>query len=81
MRRQQSDPAALRAALIRLLWRSVVDADVCDCGFPPNDDVAPACEAMRALGWGQHWNDEVFRRRAARIEFDGVRSLARKATR
>lgn len=40
----------LRAALVRLLWRSVADLVECSCEV---DDRCPECEAMQALGLGR----------------------------
>lgn len=63
----------LRSALIGLLKHEALDPSQytnpvtrrCSCldvpGFPP-----PAtCLAMRALRWGDHWDQSVFERRAA----------------
>jgi hypothetical protein len=56
-----------RAALIKLLWRIVVDYDdgidqgcVCEPDATGAEDVTDVCEAMRALGWGEHWDAERF---------------------
>ena len=55
-----------RAALIRLLWRSVADHDECVCdedshgALTPADGPTDICLAMRALGWGKHWNWKKF---------------------
>lgn len=70
------DPRALRAALIRLLWRSVADGDYCakgtrrksrpyidEPGACEPDDLLDVCEAFRALGWGKHWNSLTFQRK------------------
>lgn len=43
----------MRAALMRLLWRSVADMDMhTSCA---HDDRLDICEAWRALGFGEHW--------------------------
>jgi hypothetical protein len=42
--------AAIRAALITLLWRSVADDAECTC-YP--GDPCPECQAMEALGLGR----------------------------
>lgn len=55
----------LRAALRRLLWRAVADGDQCDAddradrcdGDPRALDI---CQAMRALGYGQHFRIKIF---------------------
>lgn len=54
-------PRPLRAALIRLLWRSAADDDACDCDGGDRTDI---CDAMRALKWGEHWNRETFEKLA-----------------
>lgn len=46
----ESEIAALRAALIRLLWNSVADDAVCSC---ETDDICPECQATEALGLGR----------------------------
>ena len=68
----------IRAALIRMLWRAVADGDECDCSMPHHHDDCPdtpeapcrhedttdVCQAVRALGYGEHWDPVVFQRRA-----------------
>lgn len=53
--------APLRAALIRLLWNAVADDESCDGDCEKEDDTPFAvCEAMRALGWGEHFTKRKF---------------------
>ena len=50
------DPAALRSALVRLLWRSIVDHAECGCEDYEGDgwhEQCPECQAMGALGLGR----------------------------
>lgn len=67
----------LRRALIRLLWREVADGGGCVC----EEDAVPAsgavswdrtltdtCQAMRALGWGRHWDAVAFQRKAMSVD-------------
>lgn len=54
----------VRAALIRLLWRSVADQDTCDGRCEEDGRLLDICGAMRALGWGKHWSARVFQDRA-----------------
>lgn len=72
--RGAAEADALRHALIRLLWNEAADGpltDGCDgdCeaeGEPPY----PVCEAMRALGIGQHWNSARFQAYATKEQSD-----------
>ena len=59
------DVRALRRALIRLLWNSAADGNVCSC---EPDDPGPDCEAMRVLGWGEHWTVARFEEMARRLD-------------
>jgi hypothetical protein len=45
---------ALRAVLVRLLWRAVAEEAACSCvgGQRPS----AVCEAWRVLGFGEHFN-------------------------
>jgi hypothetical protein len=42
--------AAMKSALIRMLWRSVADGSECTCAEPA--DECPECEALTALNLG-----------------------------
>lgn len=54
----------IRAALIRLLWRSVADQDECDGRCEEDGSPLDICDAVRALGYGDHFNVELFQQRA-----------------
>lgn len=53
----------IRAALIRLLWRSVADQDECDLK-ECEEDRLDICDAMKALGYGEHFDVQIFQQRA-----------------
>jgi hypothetical protein len=73
LRTQSDEVSELRGALIAMLW-NVVGGDTdesCagDCeerlvngGWSP----APACAAVRALGWAEHFDAKAFEQRASR---------------
>jgi len=54
----------LRAALIGLLWNAVADDESCAGDCEADGDPFAVCSAMRALGWGQHFDARTFERRA-----------------
>lgn len=55
---------SIRAALVwMMMWAGYYDrgTETCDCiQHPPRE----LCVAMRALGWGEHWDAKVFERKA-----------------
>lgn len=66
---EQSERRArkLREACIRLLWRAVADAEVCDDPECRNgSDRLDICDAAKALGFGDHWNAKVFEKKASK---------------
>ena len=63
---------ATRAALVRLLWRSVHDGESCLSGGCTESDLLDVCEAWRALGFGKHWPGH--RRAVARLRREARRA-------
>jgi hypothetical protein len=55
-----TDVYALQAALIRLLWNAHFDDESCDGDCEDDGSPYAVCDAMRALGWGQHFTAEAF---------------------
>jgi len=54
----------MRDALIRVMWNAVADDESCGGDCEEDGEPFAVCQAMRALGWGEHFTVERFTRRA-----------------
>lgn len=65
----------MRVALIAMLWNVAVSDEDESCDGDCEDDGEhpyPACQAMRALGYGQHYTKAEFERQVTMPHVEGL---------